>query len=146
VLEYNCRFGDPETQPILFRMKSDLVELCLAALDGELDAVDCDWDPRPALGVVLAAGGYPGAYRKGDAIRGLDADAGRADVKIFHAGTRRADDAVLTSGGRVLCVVAIDDTVAGAQRKAYGVVDRVRWDGVQYRRDIGWRAVQREGR
>jgi len=143
VLEFNCRFGDPETQPILFRMKSDLVALCLAALDGELDRCACDWDARAALGVVLAAGGYPEDYRKDDAISGLDADAGRDDVKIFHAGTRLQDGKVLTSGGRVLCAVALGDDVAEAQRKAYALADRVRWEGVFFRRDIGWRAIAR---
>ena len=143
VLEFNCRFGDPETQPILFRLRSDLVELCLAALDGRLDQVECEWDPRASLGVVLAAGGYPDAYRKGDPIEGLDADQGRDDVKIFHAGTRAADGRVVTSGGRVLCAVALGDDVAHAQRKAYALAGQVRWDGVYYRHDIGWRAVRR---
>jgi len=145
VLEFNCRFGDPETQPILFRMRSDLVELCLAALDGTLDEAECDWDPRASLGVVLAAGGYPESYRKGDVISGLDADAGREDVKIFHAGTRMADGQVVTSGGRVLCAVALGDSVTQAQSKAYELAAKIRWDGVFYRRDIGWRAVAREG-
>ncbi|NHA16155.1 phosphoribosylamine--glycine ligase [Thioalkalivibrio sp. XN279] len=143
VLEFNCRFGDPETQPVLFRLRSDLVELCLAALEGALDRASCDWDPRAALGVVLAAGGYPDDYRKGDPISGLEADAGRDDLKIFHAGTRADDDRVLTSGGRVLCAVALGDDVAEAQRKAYALADAIRWDGVYYRRDIGWRAIGR---
>jgi phosphoribosylamine--glycine ligase len=143
VLEFNCRFGDPETQPILFRLRSDLVELCLAALEGALDRASCEWDPRAALGVVLAAGGYPDDYRKGDPITGLDADAGRDDLKIFHAGTRADDGRVLTSGGRVLCAVALGDDVAEAQRKAYALADAIRWDGVYYRRDIGWRAIGR---
>nr|WP_240900930.1 phosphoribosylamine--glycine ligase [Thioalkalivibrio sp. XN8] len=143
VLEFNCRFGDPETQPILFRLRSDLVELCLAALDGRLERVECEWDPRASLGVVLAAGGYPDAYRKGDPIEGLDADRGRDDVKIFHAGTRAADGQVVTSGGRVLCAVALGDDVAHAQRKAYALAGQVHWDGVYYRHDIGWRAVRR---
>ena len=145
VLEFNCRFGDPETQPILFRMRSDLVELCLAALDGRLDQARCDWDPRASLGVVLAAGGYPESYRKGDAISGLDADAGRDDVKIFHAGTRTSDGGVVTNGGRVLCAVALGDTVTQAQSKAYELAGSIRWEGAFYRRDIGWRAVAREG-
>ena len=143
VLEFNCRFGDPETQPVLFRLRSDLVALCLAALDGALDGVRCEWDPRAALGVVLAAGGYPDDYRKGDVITGLDADAGDADLKIFHAGTRADDGRVVTSGGRVLCAVALGDDVAEAQRKAYALADAIRWDGVYYRRDIGWRALGR---
>ena len=143
VLEFNCRFGDPETQPILFRMKSDLVALCLAAVDGHLDDAHCEWDARAALGVVLAAEGYPGSYRKNDPIAGLDADAGRDDVKIFHAGTRLERGAVLTSGGRVLCAVALGEGVAEAQRKAYALVDRIRWRGMFCRRDIGWRALAR---
>jgi len=143
VLEFNCRFGDPETQPILFRMKSDLVALCLAALDGTLDGVVCEWDARAALGVVLAAGGYPGAYRRDDAISGLDADAGRDDVKIFHAGTRLRDGKVLTSGGRVLCAVALGDGVGEAQRKAYALAGKIHWQGAFYRHDIGWRALVR---
>jgi phosphoribosylamine--glycine ligase len=143
VLEFNCRFGDPETQPILFRMRSDLVELCLAALDGALDGVGCDWDPRAALGVVLAAGGYPDSYRKDDPIRGLDADAGRDDVKLFHAGTRLRGDEVVTAGGRVLCAVALGENVAEAQRKAYALADQVSWTGIFSRRDIGWRALRR---
>jgi len=143
VLEFNCRFGDPETQPLLFRMQSDLVALCLTALEGRLDKTVCAWDARPALGVVLAAEGYPEAYRKGDAIQGLDTDAGREDLKIFHAGTRQEDGQVLTSGGRVLCAVALGETIADAQRKAYELADRIHWKGVFYRRDIGWRALAR---
>jgi phosphoribosylamine--glycine ligase len=143
VLEFNCRFGDPETQPVLFRLRSDLVKLCLAALEDGLDRASCEWDPRAALGVVLAAGGYPDDYRKGDPITGLDADAGRDDLKIFHAGTRADDGRVVTNGGRVLCAVALGDDVAEAQRKAYALADAIRWDGVYYRRDIGWRAIGR---
>jgi phosphoribosylamine--glycine ligase len=143
VLEFNCRFGDPETQPILMRLRSELVELCIAALDGRLDSIHCEWDPRAALGVVLAAGGYPEDYRKGDAISGLDADAGRDDLKIFHAGTRDEGGRVVTSGGRVLCAVALGDTITQAQSKAYGLVDRIHWEGAFCRRDIGWRAVAR---
>ena len=143
VLEFNCRFGDPETQPVLFRMRSDLVELCLAALEGRLDEVRCDWDPRPALGVVLAAEGYPADYRKNDPISGLDADEGLDDAKIFHAGTARRDGEIVTRGGRVLCAVALGENVGEAQRKAYALADRIRWHGVFYRRDIGWRALKR---
>jgi phosphoribosylamine---glycine ligase len=143
VLEFNCRFGDPETQPILFRLKSDLVALCLAGLEGGLDGVACEWDPRAALGVVLAAEGYPDTYRTGDPIGGLDADAGQDDVKIFHAGTRLRDGEVVTSGGRVLCAVALGDDVAEAQRKAYALAGRIRWNGAFCRRDIGWRALAR---
>ena len=143
VLEFNCRFGDPETQPILFRMRSDLVTLCLAAVEDRLGAERCEWDPRAALGVVLAAAGYPGSYRQGDVISGLAADANHEDVKIFHAGTRLENDQVVTSGGRVLCAVALGADVAAAQRKAYELADQVRWDGVFCRRDIGWRALSR---
>ena len=143
VLEFNCRFGDPETQPILFRMKSDLVALCLAALDGTLDQADCEWDARAALGVVMAAAGYPDSVRKGDPITGLEADAGHTDLKLFHAGTRLADGQVLTDGGRVLCAVALGADVAEAQRKAYALADQVRWTGAFCRRDIGWRALAR---
>jgi len=143
VLEFNCRFGDPETQPILFRMKSDLVALCLAALEGRLDDTSCEWDARAALGIVLAAAGYPESYRQGDLISGLDADAERDDVKIFHAGTREEQGQVLTSGGRVLCAVALGDGVAEAQRKAYELAAKIHWEGAFYRRDIGWRALTR---
>ncbi len=141
VLEYNCRFGDPETQPVLMRLKSDLVALVEAALDGTLRADAAEWDPRAALGVVLAAGGYPFDYRKGDAISGLDDDV--AQCKVFHAGTRRADGEVLTSGGRVLCVCALGDDVAEAQARAYDRVGRIAWRDVYYRRDIGYRALRR---
>ncbi len=143
VLEYNCRFGDPETQPILMRLKSDLVELIEAALDGRLDQVTAQWDPRAALGVVMAAGGYPAAYAKGDAIVGLPAhDA--PDVKVFHAGTALRNGEVVTSGGRVLCVTALGPSVAAAQRRAYEVVRAIHWKNVHYRTDIGYRAIARE--
>jgi phosphoribosylamine--glycine ligase len=145
VIEYNCRFGDPETQPIMMRMRSDLVAHCLAALDGRLDAERAEWDGRAALGVVLAAGGYPGVYRKGDAIAGLDG-ADTVDAKVFHAGTAQREGKVLTSGGRVLCVTALGGTVGEAQRGAYALVDRIRWDGMICRRDIGHRAIAREQR
>lgn len=144
VLEFNCRMGDPETQPILFRLKSDLADLIDAALDGKLADIEAEWDPRPSLGVVLAAGGYPDSYRKGDAISGLDADAGSADTKIFHAGTTEANGKVVTAGGRVLCAVALGDTVAQAQERAYELVDQISWKNVYCRRDIGYRAVARE--
>jgi phosphoribosylamine--glycine ligase len=143
VLEYNCRFGDPETQPIMMRLRSDLVDLCEAALDKRLDSVHADWDPRAALGVVLAAGGYPDSVRKGDAIAGLDA-AARLPGKVFHAGTRAQDGQVLTSGGRVLCAVGLGDSVSAAQAQAYALVDRISWTGMQCRRDIGYRAIARE--
>ena len=143
VLEYNCRFGDPETQPIMLRLRSDLVELCQAALDGKLDQVQADWDPRAALGVVMAAGGYPGTYRKGDIISGL-AEQEPSDCKVFHAGTGLQGDQVITSGGRVLCATALGDTVGEAQARAYELVKTIHWDGVYYRNDIGYRAVARE--
>lgn len=143
VLEFNCRFGDPETQPIMVRLRSDLVDLLEAALDGRLDRIRADWDPRAALGVVLAAGGYPGDYRKGDVISGLpEEDA--PDAKVFHAGTVQQDGAVRTSGGRVLCVVGLGDTVAAARDRAYALSDRIHWEGVYCRRDIGHRAIARE--
>ncbi|NND54940.1 MAG: phosphoribosylamine--glycine ligase [Gammaproteobacteria bacterium] len=143
VLEFNCRMGDPETQPILFRLKSDLVDLIEAALDGELGNVTADWDARPALGVVLAAGGYPDSYNKGDVISGLDADSAD-NVKIFHAGTKTTGGNTVTNGGRVLCAVALGDSVADAQTRAYNLVDKISWDNVYTRRDIGYRAVARE--
>jgi phosphoribosylamine--glycine ligase len=143
VLEYNCRFGDPETQPIMMRLQSDLVELCLKALDGELDKTTAQWDPRAALGVVLAAGGYPGDYRKGDPIEGLDT-AEQPDTKVFHAGTSEKDGHVITAGGRVLCATALGNTVAEAQAKAYEVAGRIQWTDMYHRKDIGHRAVARE--
>ena len=143
VLEFNCRLGDPETQPILMRLRSDLVDLIEAALDGRLDQVHVDWDPRPALGVVLAAGGYPGEYAKGTPIPALPV-AEPPDSKVFHAGTALQDGRVVTAGGRVLCVTALGDSVAQAQRLAYRVVEQVAWAGALYRRDIGYRAVARE--
>jgi phosphoribosylamine--glycine ligase len=143
VLEFNCRFGDPETQPILARLRSDLVELCEAALEGRLDGTRAEWDPRAAVGVVLAAGGYPESVRKGDPIAGLDA-AAALPGKIFHAGTALANDQVVTSGGRVLCAVGLGETVAAAQQRAYALVRSVCWEGMQFRHDIGWRAVERE--
>jgi phosphoribosylamine--glycine ligase len=144
VLEFNCRMGDPETQPILFRLKTDLVDLIDAAMDGKLADAKAEWDPRPALGVVMAAGGYPDQYFKGHAITGLDADAGLSDRKIFHAGTTTAGNKVVTNGGRVLCCVALGDTVADAQKKAYELVDQIKWSNAYCRRDIGYRAVARE--
>jgi phosphoribosylamine--glycine ligase len=144
VIEFNCRFGDPETQPIMARLNSDLTVLCDAALDGRLDRVGMDWDPRAALGVVIAAGGYPDAVRKGDVISGLER-AAALPGKVFHAGTATRDDgAVLTNGGRVLCAVGLGGSVAAAQRAAYALVECIDWRGIQYRRDIGYRAVERE--
>jgi phosphoribosylamine---glycine ligase len=142
VLEFNCRLGDPETQPVLMRLDSDLTQLCEAALAGRLDQVSAAWDPRAALGVVLAAEGYPGEVRKGDLIEGL-ARAAELPGKIFHAGTRLEGERVLTSGGRVLCAVGLGEDVAAAQRQAYALVDAVHWRGMQYRRDIGFRAIER---
>jgi phosphoribosylamine--glycine ligase len=143
VIEYNCRFGDPETQPIMMRLNSDLVALCNAALDGRLDQVSAEWDPRPALGVVLAAGGYPGSYSKGDVINGLD-DADTLDAKVFHAGTAEQGVQVVTHGGRVLCATALGNTVSEAQQKAYAQAEKISWNGMFYRRDIGYRAIARE--
>ena len=143
VIEFNCRFGDPETQPILLRLQSSLVELVEAALDGRLDQTEAQWDPRPSLGVVLAAGGYPGDYRKGDVINGLD-EATSDDGKVFHAGTGLRDGKVVTQGGRVLCATALGDTVAAAQQGAYALARKISWEGCFYRSDIGYRAIARE--
>ena len=140
VLEYNCRFGDPETQPIMMRMKSDLVELCNAALEGNLDKTTSDWDDRAALGVVIAAGGYPDTYQKGDIISGLS-NTDQADKKIFHAGTQQQGDNIVTSGGRVLCACALGETIQEAQAKAYELVDTIQWDNMFYRTDIGFKAL-----
>ncbi|WP_345857272.1 phosphoribosylamine--glycine ligase [Shewanella algae] len=142
VLEYNCRFGDPETQPIMMRLKSDLVELCLAACRGELDKVSAEYDQRAAVGVVMAAGGYPDDYRKGDVIEGLSL--GNNEAKVFHAGTKIVDGHVVTNGGRVLCATALGNTVTEAQQAAYALVDEVHWDDVYFRTDIGYRAIARE--
>jgi phosphoribosylamine--glycine ligase len=142
VIEYNCRFGDPETQPIMMRLQSDLVALCDAALAGKLDCTEAEWDPRCAIGVVLAAQGYPGSYPKGTPIEGLD----RAQpdyVKVFHAGTARSDTEVVTSGGRVLCVTALGDDIAAAQQACYEAAGKISWEGMTLRRDIGWRAIAR---
>ena len=143
VLEFNCRFGDPETQPILMRLKSDLVALCEAALADALDRVEPVWDPRAALGVVMAAGGYPESYRSGDSITGLEV-AARLPGKVFHAGTRTSGPQIVTAGGRVLCAVGMGASVADAQREAYDLVHAIHWNLVQYRRDIGYRAIARE--
>ena len=143
VLEFNCRLGDPETQPIMMRLESDLVALCQAALAGRLDRQQPQWDARAALGVVMAAAGYPESARKGDPIEGLER-AAQLPGKIFHAGTRLESGRVLTDGGRVLCAVGRGATVAAAQREAYALAAAVRFKGAQYRRDIGFRAVQRE--
>ncbi len=142
VLEFNCRFGDPETQPIMMRLKSDLIELCQAALDGKLNEVTADWDERAALGVVLASAGYPASASKGDVISGLTNDFPEG-TKVFHAGTAQQDNAVVTAGGRVLCVTALGETVSQAQESAYQAVAKISWDGMFYRKDIGYRAINR---
>jgi phosphoribosylamine--glycine ligase len=140
VLEFNCRFGDPETQPVLSRLTTDLAALIEAALAGRLHEARADWDPRAALGVVLAAAGYPDEPRTGDEIAGLDA-ASALPGKLFHAATRAVDGGIVTAGGRVLCAVGLGDGIAAAQQAAYALVDRIRWNGMQCRRDIGWRAL-----
>jgi phosphoribosylamine--glycine ligase len=142
VLEYNCRFGDPETQPIMMRLQSDLVSLCMSAIDGNLSDQQIVWDPRVSLGVVMAAGGYPESYQKGDIITGLDA-VDNDDTKVFHAGTSIDNGNIVTNGGRVLCVVALADSVGEAQKKAYEGVKKIHWDNVFYRTDIGYRAIER---
>ncbi|MGL4436114.1 MAG: phosphoribosylamine--glycine ligase, partial [Giesbergeria sp.] len=139
-LEFNCRMGDPETQPILMRLKSDLVDVLGAAVDGKLDQIELEWDRRPALGVVMAAHGYPEAPRKGDAITGLPQD--QDDAMVFHAGTELKDGVPHTSGGRVLCVTALADSVKQAQQRVYDVARGIHFDGAQYRRDIGHRAIK----
>jgi phosphoribosylamine--glycine ligase len=145
VLEFNCRLGDPETQPILMRLQSDLVDLCEATLNGSLERLDVRWDSRAALGVVMAAGGYPDAYRKGDPISGLEI-AARLPGKVFHAGTRTGTEGtqIVTAGGRVLCAVGLGETVRAAQQQAYDLVHAIHWNLVQYRLDIGYRAIERE--
>jgi phosphoribosylamine--glycine ligase len=141
VLEFNTRMGDPETQPILFRLQSDLVELLDAAVEQRLDTIRLSWSDQPAIGVVLAAAGYPGTVQRGDVISGLDADLGGA--KVFHAGTATRGGDVVTAGGRVLCVVASGDNLVAASRAAYDAVERITWNGLQFRRDIGHRALHR---
>lgn len=144
VIEYNCRFGDPETQPIMLRLQSDLAALCLAGAKGELAGQQCEWDSRAAVGVVIAAGGYPGSYRKGDVIQGLEA-AEKTHCKVFHAGTVQTDQgSIATAGGRVLCVTALGESVSAAQQLAYQGVSEIHWDGAEYRRDIAFRAIARE--
>jgi len=142
VLEFNCRLGDPETQPVLMRLNSDLTLLCEAALAGRLDRVRADWDARAALGVVMAAAGYPDSVRTGDVLEGLE-QAAQLPGKIFHAGTRLLDGRIVTSGGRVLCAVGLGESVAAAQREAYALAGAVHWNGAHYRRDIGYRAIAR---
>jgi phosphoribosylamine--glycine ligase len=141
VLEYNCRFGDPETQPIMMRLKSDLVELCEAALAGNLDKTTSAWDDRPALGVVMAAGGYPDAYQKGAVISGLPNQA-LPDSKVFHAGTLQTGNDIVTAGGRVLCACALGDDIKAAQTNAYKLLANISWDNCYYRTDIGFKAIK----
>jgi phosphoribosylamine--glycine ligase len=142
VLEFNCRFGDPETQPLMMRLQSDLLEIMLAVVDGRLDEVEMKWDPRPALTVVASSRGYPGSYPTGLPISGIDdADAMR-DVKVFHSGTARRDNQIVTDGGRVLAVTALGSTIADAQKRAYQAISKIRFDGMHYRKDIGWRAIK----
>ncbi|WP_241613599.1 phosphoribosylamine--glycine ligase [Rosenbergiella epipactidis] len=143
VIEFNCRFGDPETQPIMMRLQSDLVELCLAGSTGRLDQVDSLWDERAALGVVIAAGGYPDAYRKGDVIKGLP-QTDNTDAKVFHAGTVLSGEDVTTAGGRVLCATALGESIAQAQQNAYQLTRQISWEGSFYRHDIGYRAINRK--
>ncbi len=143
VIEYNCRFGDPETQPIMLRLQSDLVELCLAALKSDLDKITADWDSRASVGVVLAAGGYPDAYDKGDVISGLPTSE-TAGEKVFHAGTATNNGQTVTNGGRVLCATALGTSVKEAQQRAYRLAEQIHWKGMFYRKDIAYRAIARE--
>src|SRR5690606_17829172 len=143
VIEFNVRFGDPETQPVMMRLRSDFAALLGAGIEGRLDGVDAAWDPRPALGVVMAAEGYPAAPRTGDPINSLDVPE-VPDTKVFHAGTRLEGAHAVTAGGRVLCVCALGDSVADAQARAYAAVAGISWPGEFHRHDIGWRAIARE--
>ena len=144
VVEFNCRFGDPEAQPVMMRLQSDLVEHCLAAINGTLDTQIAQWDPRPAVGIVLAAGGYPESYASGETISGLDDAQEDASAKVFHAGTKLDGDSVVTSGGRVLCAVALGASVAQAQERAYSLAHGITWKDIYSRSDIGHRAIARE--
>lgn len=143
VIEFNCRFGDPEAQPVMMRLQSDLAELCLAAVDQRLDQATAQWDDQACVGVVLASGGYPDNYDKGKVINGLD-NAAALPGKVFHAGTALQDDAVVTSGGRVMCATALGKTVTDAQKAAYALAEKIHWDKIYYRRDIAYRAIARE--
>jgi phosphoribosylamine--glycine ligase len=143
VVEFNCRFGDPEAQPVMMRLQSDLVELCDGALNGKLANMAISFDSRPAVGVVLAAGGYPDSYARGKVISGLDSPAPAA-AKIFYAGTALDGARVVTNGGRVLCATAMGPSVSAAQANAYKLAANIQWDGMYYRKDIGWRAIARE--
>lgn len=142
VLEFNCRMGDPETQPIMARLKTDLLMVMEHAVNGSLDSVELEWDRRTAMGIVMAAAGYPDAPRKGDVITGIPAET--SETMVFHAGTQLQDKTLSVTGGRVLCVVGLGDTVKLAQKHAYDVVEKIHFDGMQYRRDIGWRALNRK--
>ena len=143
VVEFNCRFGDPEAQPVMLRLKSDLPNLCLMALAGELNMAEVEWDPRPSVGVVLASGGYPSNYRKGDVISGLDTTTNE-NQKLFHAGTTERDGEIVTSGGRVLCATALGETISKAQTTAYDLANKITWDDVYFRKDIAYKAIERE--
>jgi phosphoribosylamine--glycine ligase len=141
VLEFNCRFGDPETQPLMMRLQSDLLEVMIAVADGKLDQIELKWDPRPALAVVAASGGYPGKYKNGVPITGIaDADS-MPDVKVFQAGTKMNGKTMETDGGRVLAVTALGNTIADAQKRAYQAIEKIHFEGMHYRRDIGRRAL-----
>ncbi len=143
VLEFNCRFGDPETQPIMMRLQSDLLALCNAALDGKLNETSVDWDNRAALGVVLASDGYPASASMGDVINGLNSPFAE-NVKVFHAGTKKENEDIVTAGGRVLCVTGLGESVKQAQKATYDAIRNINWEGMFYRKDIGYRAVERE--
>jgi phosphoribosylamine--glycine ligase len=145
VIEFNVRFGDPETQPVMLRLQTDLADLLDAAIDHDLDGVECRWNPRPALGVVMAAANYPDTPKSGDRILGLDTPL-PIGSKVFHAGTKASNGEVITAGGRVLCACALGDSVAEAQQNAYAAVAQISWDGEFHRHDIGWRAIARERR
>jgi phosphoribosylamine--glycine ligase len=142
VLEFNCRFGDPETQPLMMRLKSDIVEVMMATLDGHLDRIDLNWDPRPALCVVASSRGYPGKYETGKAITGIDEADAMNDVKVFHSGTASRNDEIITDGGRVLSVTALGNSIADAQHRAYQAISKIQFEGMHYRKDIGHQAVR----
>jgi len=142
VIEYNCRLGDPETQPILMRLKSDLAEICLAALDGSLESISAAWDLRHSIGVVMASQGYPGAYKTGLPISGIEM-ACEEDIKVFHAGTAFQNGSLVSTGGRVLCVTSLGKNIAESQQRCYDQVDKISFDGATFRNDIGWRALKR---
>ena len=142
VLEFNCRFGDPEAQPLLARLKTDLLDVLLAVADGKLADVQLEWDPRPAVCVVAASKGYPGKYKTGVPITGVEQADALPDVKVYHAGTRLDGETLVTDGGRVLGVTALGDTIADAQRKAYAAMELIRFEGMHYRRDIGHQAMR----